>query len=153
MDININGVDLRVWRNGDIFRYFKGKGGFYREIPNKKNTTNGYNQITLNYKGYLKHRIIAYCYLGLNINNTEIQIDHIDHNRINNNVENLRLVSGQENQFNRSNVKGYCLEKKTNKYKAQIVISKKSIHLGVFETEEEAHNAYLEAKEKYHIFN
>jgi len=153
MDININGVDLRVWRNGDIFRYYKTRGGFYKEIPNIKNSSYGYNEFKLNKKMYFRHRIIAYSYLGLDINNSKIHIDHIDHNKINNNVNNLRLVNHQQNQFNRINVKGYHLEKQTNKYKAAIVISKKSITLGRFETEEEARNAYLEAKEKYHLFN
>ena len=151
MDIELNGIKLRVWRNGDIFRYYE-KGGFYREQPNIRNHSAGYNSFQLNKKMYYRHRIIAYCYLGLNINNTEIHIDHIDHNKINNNVENLRLVSNQQNQFNRSNVKGYYYDKRRNKFYAKITLNKR-INLGGFDTEEEAHNAYLEAKEKYHIFN
>ena len=38
-----------------------------------------------------------------------------------------------------------------NKWRASIRINTKPIHIGYFDTEEEAHQAYLQAKEKYHI--
>ena len=65
-------------------------------------------------------------------------------------MNNLRIVSQQENSFN-TNAKGYSFDKSRNKYQAIIGINGKNIHLGRFDTEEEARNAYLEAKEKYHI--
>ena len=57
-------------------------------------------------KTYLHHRIIGYAFLGLDIDNVFTCIDHIDRNRINNNWLNLRLVTKQQNAFNR-NAKGY----------------------------------------------
>jgi len=152
MDIILNGVELQVYTTGEIFRYYKSNGGFYREIYNVNNHI-GYNQFQLNKKKYYRHRIIAYCYLGLNIDNGEIFIDHIDHDTLNNNVENLRLVSNQQNQFNRSNVKGYYYSKRYKKYVGEIRVNRKKKFLGYYATTEEAHNAYLEAKEKYHKFN
>ena len=63
-------------------------------------------------------------------------------------MNNLRIVTNQENQFNR-NAKGY--HKNGKKFQAQISINGKNINLGMFDTKEEAHQAYLQAKEKYHI--
>ena len=66
----------------------------------------GYVRVRLNGKVYKNHRIIAYAFLGLDINNPKQIIDHIDKNRQNNNVNNLRIVTSQENSFN-TNAKGY----------------------------------------------
>ena len=112
MDIVLNNVTLRVWRNGDVFR--KMTGGWWREVANTPNAQ-GYNMIRCSsnniQKPYLRHRIIAYCYLGLDLNDTKQHIDHIDHDKSNNDIMNLRIVTNQENHFNRSNVKGYTWEK------------------------------------------
>ena len=81
-------------------------------------------------------------------------IDHIDRNPLNNSINNLRCVNVAQNGWNRSdNIKGYQYDKR-NKYRpyvAQIFINGKKICLGCYETAEEAHNVYLEAKQKYHI--
>ena len=77
-------------------------------------------------------------------------IDHIDMNKINNNLSNLRIVNNQQNSFN-TNAKGYTWRQKVNKYQANIRINNKLIHLGLFTTEKEARQAYLDAKLIYHI--
>ena len=78
------------------------------------------------------------------------EIDHIDRNRSNNKISNLRYVTKSKNQHNRNNTKGYCLDKENNKFLSPISLNNKSIHLGYFDTEEEAKQAYLEAKKTYH---
>ena len=78
------------------------------------------------------------------------QIDHIDNCKNNNNIENLRVVNNSENKQNSSNVKGYSWSKKRNKYEAQIRVNDKSHHIGSYDTAEEAREAYLVAKIKYH---
>jgi hypothetical protein len=82
--------------------------------------------------------------------NLELQIDHISRNKLDNSIENLRLVTHQENQFNRD-AKGCSFNK--GKWVAYIKINGKQIHLGRYNTQEEAHNKYLEAKKKYHIIS
>ena len=93
-------------------------------------------------------RIVGYAFLGLDIDNPKQQIDHIDRNRQNNNMNNLRIVSNQENSFNQT-AKGYS--KNGKRFQAQICFNNKRLNIGRFDTEEEARNAYLQAKEKYHI--
>ena len=109
----------------------------------------GYFQISINKKLYLSHRLIYIWHYG-NIE-SHIHIDHINRIRNDNNIENLRLVTCQENNFNRGMVKGYDFHKKTNKFRAQIEINNKKINLGMFNTKEEAREAYLKAKQEIHI--
>ena len=80
-------------------------------------------------------------------------IDHINGNRSDNRILNLREVTYQENHFNRTAVKGYSYHKPNNKYVARIKANGKQIHLGYFDKPEEARACYLENKEKYHKIN
>ncbi len=77
-------------------------------------------------------------------------IDHINRVKNDNRIINLREVTQQENNFN-TNAKGYSWHKRQKKWQASIRKDYKVIHLGCFEIEEEARNAYLEAKKIYHI--
>jgi hypothetical protein len=47
--------------------------------------------------------------------------------------------------------KGYTFNKSKNTWRVRIQINNKCIYIGSFKTEDEARNAYLKAKEKYHI--
>lgn len=82
-------------------------------------------------------------------------IDHINGIKSDNRISNLRKVTNQQNSFNKPNSRGYYYEKSSGKYKSQIGITvdntKKRIFLGRYDTEQEANNAYLEAKKIYHI--
>lgn len=76
-------------------------------------------------------------------------IDHINGDRHDNRKCNLRICTHQQNMCHKSNIKGYsCLANGT--YRAQIMLNGKTIPLGVYATEEEAHAAYLGARHLYH---
>ncbi len=81
------------------------------------------------------------------------EIDHINGIRNDNRISNLRAVTRQQNQWNRKTSKGYYIAqyKDSIYYEAQIYLNTKRIRLGSYKTEEEARNAYLAAKEKYHV--
>jgi hypothetical protein len=115
-------------------------------------TKNGYLQMKIDGKMYLCHRIIAHAFGILDIH-SELMIDHINfdktNDKTNNCIFNLRPATPQQNQFN-TNAKGYCWHKNNNKWQAYIILDGKQIHLGCFDTEEEARQAYLEAKKIYH---
>jgi hypothetical protein len=108
----------------------------------------GYKFIRIYDKKIKIHRIIGYLFLGLDIYNKEQVIDHINGIRNDNRLENLRIVSQQQNMWNMKNIKGYV--KHQNKFRAQIRLNKKCIELGSYKTEEEARQAYLDAKKIYH---
>lgn len=93
------------------------------------------------------HRLI----LGLQKGDGK-EVDHINHNGLDNRRSNLRIVSRSENQWNRRNPKGYTWWERTKKWQACIKRDRRKIHLGYFDTEQQAHQAYLDAKKKYHCF-
>ena len=84
-------------------------------------------------------------------------IDHIDGDRANNRLNNLREVTPRENNFNRKvrsdnilGVKGVSKHTTSDKYVAQIQIDGKKQHIGLFNTIEEAAKAYeLKAHELF----
>jgi hypothetical protein len=83
-----------------------------------------------------------------------LDIDHINGNRLDNRLCNLREASKSENSRNRKaragRLKGASFNKVNGKWQARIVAGKKSISLGYFQTEEDAHAAYCHASKIYH---
>ena len=102
----------------------------------------------------LMHRVVYYAHnqdWNIHDSTRDNSIDHIDNNRQNNQIDNLRVVTNRQNCQNRKNVKGYTWNKERQKWKAKIKINGKDIHLGYYENESEAREAYLKAKSIYHI--
>ena len=117
-------------------------------------TEDGYARSKINKKNVYMHHVV----FGEKYNKKIMLIDHRDCNRINNTIENLRLVTYQENTWNvketcnnSTGFTGVSLEKGTQKYRARINVNYKNIHLGCFDTLEDAINARMLAKEKYHV--
>lgn len=128
----------------------------WREI--KFHKTQGYDQCQITVDGkprnFLKHRLVKLAHdptFDIFDTSQSNYIDHENHTRDDNSNDNLRVVTNQQNCFNRSNVKGYCWHKKRKKWMAYIKINGKNKHLGYFKKEEDARNAYLVAKAKYHV--
>lgn len=90
----------------------------------------------------------------LKVNSKEI-VDHINCNGLDNRKENLRIVTNQQNQWNRSNKnRGVIMDNRKDYLKkrwiAQIKFNYKNIFLGRFKTKDEALNArHLKQKELY----
>lgn len=145
----INGRRLVVCKNGDAYGLRKWSNEMYL-IKNVANQSERYNHINCGSKMILRHRIMGYTFLGLDIDNPKDQIDHQDGNKLNNSLNNLRVVNHQQNQWNRTTAKGYYWVKKSKKWGAQIRLNGKYIYLGCYSTESEARNAYITAKLIYH---
>jgi hypothetical protein len=144
---------LRVYRDGRVERKWK-RGGKWKIVKNNANQVMGYNQLKIDDTMVLRHRLMAYCFIGLPtlLFDREIEIDHIDRNTLNNNVGNLRLATRQEQNWN-TRAKGYYLDKRDGRFYSDIMVNHKKIHLGGFDTAEKASEAYQKSKSIYHHIN
>ncbi|MDR6389161.1 HNH endonuclease [Paraburkholderia phenoliruptrix] len=95
----------------------------------------------------LMHRFI----LGL-MKGDPREVDHINGNPLDNRKANLRICTRVENcrnmgisSRNKCGFKGVVLNKLRGRYQSKIVVHGKRIHLGYFDTAEEAHAAYCRA--------
>ena len=126
--------------------YPKGK---WLVVENNSNHGDGYCQVTWNGKKTLYHTIVWILSTGEDIPEG-LQIDHINGDRIDNRIENLRLVTSRENGQNmkvhrEGKLIGCGFTKRDSRYMARLVIDKKAIFLGYYDTKEEAHNIYVRA--------
>ena len=94
-------------------------------------------------KTHLLHRLV--CCAFINNSNNKQFVDHIDNNRTNNHIGNLRFATNKENQQNSklssrntSTVKGVYFEKSHKKWRAQIRIDGIKIHIGYYDDLEDA---------------
>jgi hypothetical protein len=116
------------------------------------NHGDGYRCVSINNKRYLEHRIIFLIHHGY----LPQFIDHIDCNKLNNRIENLREASNAQNSQNNSiirsasGVKGVYYNRKRNKYHGQIWANGKCKCVGYFENLNDAKNAMLNARIKLH---
>lgn len=140
------------------FKYLKNKGVLIRLKTTNRNSKffegkiagtidkNGYRSVSVNNKKYLIHRLIWF------IENKEwpICVDHINGNKLDNRIENLRAVSNRQNSQNSHNHRkgklvGCSFFKRDQTWMSQIVIKGKKKYLGSFPTEQKAHEAYKNA--------
>ena len=114
----------------------------------------GYLQICLNKNGVKQttyiHKIVYYSFNKQNklTSLDDLVIDHIDGNKTNNNLDNLRKITNRENTARAMNNpwgRGVHYYPARNKYSAAININNVRYHLGMFLTAEEAHNSYQTA--------
>lgn len=116
----------------------------------------GYIRITVD-----QHRVWAHRLVWLYVNGTWPlqQIDHINGNPSDNRLANLRDVSPQTNMQNERQARRrknggtllgahWCMTWK--RWKSSIITSGKLMHVGWFDTEQQAHDAYVAAKRRLH---
>jgi hypothetical protein len=114
----------------------------------------GYLAVRIDYKAYLCHRLAWFYVHGVW---PKGQIDHRDTIKHHNWIDNLRDVTQSVNQQNQvkasSNNKSGFLGVRLHecgRYSAQIYVNRSHRNLGYYDTPEEASQAYLAAKRKYH---
>lgn len=115
--------------------------------------THGYKFGAIFGKNYRAHRVIWAMTFGAW---PDGQIDHINGNRSDNRIENLRVVSNAENQrnskirsTNTSGAAGVSWNKRCAKWQARITVNHKRIHLGYFGNKDDAIAARKSAEIKY----
>jgi len=140
---------FRISENGELERLFRGLD--WRTVDCKCNHNEGYCAVRLRGSNINYHTIVWILINGF-IEDENAVIDHIDGNKLNNKIENLRLVTNRENCQNRTThragrLTGCFLDKRWNKWQARIRINSKRISLGYYNTELEAHTIYCIACE------
>lgn len=80
----------------------------------------------------------------------DMVIDHINGKRSDNRLSNLRVVTKRMNDQNRTKARGCDWYKPRRLWRARITIDGRELVLGMFNSEREAHAAYLSVKVKNH---
>ena len=163
-------LELRYEEVARLFTYDRETGVLYWRIRNSNNTrrnyvagsikgnNNGYRRVRIKGKIYMEHRIIMMLCFGHIPENAEI--DHINHVRDDNRLCNLRFVTRSDNSRNKSvssksttGVTWVHFSRARKKYVAQTRVNRKTMHLGIFKTLEEAAAARAEANLKFKFNN
>lgn len=142
--------------------YYKDGGLYWKENRGKNKTKdkrigwqrpNNYRYASINNVSCMEHRLVFLYHHGY----LPAFIDHIDGNKGNNAIENLREATKQQNEFNKgtnttntSGYKGVSYHKGDGKWRATMRVNGKQKHLGNFDTPEEAQAAYCKAAAALH---
>lgn len=151
----------KVSNYGNIKSLFKGED---KAIVLKTSIVLGYVSCGLWSGGKGKmiknHRIVAQAFIP-NPNNLP-EVNHIDGNKLNNHVSNLEWCTSRENTSHRDN--GNKIRKSKyigvsptshtlKRWKAYCLLNKKQNHLGTYDSEEKAYQAYLNFLKENNIEN
>jgi len=154
----LNNTTMKVFRDGRIHTFHNQR----KTWTNRKVKLDryGYYAISFGKDGSrlhtMVHIVVALCYLGEKPDG--YQVDHINNIRTDNRLENLQYISKIDNDRKRLDhkrgqaIKGFSITKR-GKFRARVRHYGKYIDLGSYDTEEEARQAYVEAKLKYHNVN
>lgn len=144
----------------DEFTYNPDTGEFSRvkckrsDFIGKKAGTirNGYLTITVGSRQYLAHRLV---WLYVHGRWPKGDLDHANRDTLDNRLANLREATrGQNNanapasRANKIGLRGVFYQKHAGRWRAQIKCDGRTIHLGYFDTPEQAHAAYQKAARK-----
>ena len=109
----------------------------------------GYRKIKIRKRSYQAHRLAWFYVYG---EWPLAEIDHINGVRDDNRIANLREATHTENSWNSKKRCNRCYAKGVDvvngRFRARITAQRKTIHLGCYDTEEEARAAYVAAAEK-----
>lgn len=147
----------------ELFSYDQKTGVFKRKIPRGNQSLSAIPGTKLHPSGrkymhvdgctYFSYRLAwLYVYGRFPIN----EIDHIDGNKGNDSIDNLREATRKINAQNKrtpmaNNKSGYLgVNKRGNRYRARIRVDGKLINIGHFLTPQEAHEAYMRKKTELH---
>jgi hypothetical protein len=120
-------------------------------------TSKGYIYIGINRKQIFAHRLAWLYVYGIM---PPEQVDHINRNRSDNRISNLRLCNNIENaqnaklnKNNKSGFKGVSWEKNRKKWQVYVYINKRGKFFGYFDDLHEANLVATNARKKFHPFN
>lgn len=138
-----------------LFRYAKARPRVrVGNVAGHQHKGHGYIQIKLDDRLYLAHRL---AWLYVHGDWPTDQLDHIDRDRVNNRIANLREVDNARNaqncglqQNNKSGGKDVCWYKRKSRWMVRITIDGERKFLGYFADHNDALTARLNAEKVYH---
>jgi hypothetical protein len=139
---------LRYEPDTGLFFWLSNKGTAKAGDVAGATASNGYTNICIDRRIYKAHRLAWLYVYGAPPSN---QVDHINGVKNDNRIANLRQATNFENSQNHTSF-GVHLHKEKNKWQARIRVRDKRLHLGYFESKQDAVSAYLKAKEIHHQF-
>ena len=143
----------------ELISYDPNTGVFTRRMKGRQKpigwpNQEGYLRAELDCQRFLLHRL-AFLYMTGSVPDGEV--DHINGNPADNRWSNLRIADRAQNSKNRRKLassqtkfKGVSKQPDCNRWRAEIFADGRKIYLGLFQTPEEAHAAYVDASQKYH---
>jgi HNH endonuclease/AP2 domain len=144
--------ELFEYRDGDLYWKVVRKGTKKHKKAGTLNSQ-GYLQTQINGKIYKNHRLI---FIMFNDWQPE-QIDHIDQNKLNNKIENLRPATNAENARNtkvrctsQSGIKNVRWDKRRNKWQVRLKHEGKEKHIGYFNDLKLAEQTAIESRKFYY---
>jgi hypothetical protein len=149
---NVKSLSRIILKNGKYPSLTKEK------ILKPKISNVGYQEVNLskNGKTYMRsiHQLIAVEFLNHTPCGLKLVINHIDYNKLNNNIFNLEIVTNRENSYHKhknvsSQFIGVHFDRKRKKWISKIWIANQRIYLGSFDKEESAGEAYIKALNNY----
>ena len=150
--------DLVTFEDG-VFRWKRDHKYFKKikagDVVGSGSLKNGYRCTAIGGKQYYQHRLI---WLYVHGSWPDGPIDHINGNKSDNRIENLRIATPSQNQHNRKKTKSKsgmtgAYKHWSGRWYSTIMVENKKHYLGMFETEEAAAKAYADAKAKLHPFS
>jgi hypothetical protein len=107
----------------------------------------GYKQGNVLGRHYKAHRVIWALHYG---SAPDGHIDHINHDKADNRISNLRDVAKRTNHLNLSRRAGPMgVGRFRQRWRARIMVNYREVHLGTFDTEQEAIAARLNAQREH----
>lgn len=149
--------EYRVSNKGEVKSIKFGRELIMKQTLNRS----GYNQIWLcgfNRKRFYVHRLVFFSFMKFLPDANDKVIDHIDSNKLNNSIDNLRVITHRDNMSKERTKKSALpvgvsyrynymnTRKDTKKYRSYITINGSIKHLGYFDNIDEASDAYIKAK-------
>lgn len=130
------------WENGNIYRVYA--YCIKKVVPYK--SSDGYWRIGFNRRSFRLAAIKWAMFYNKTIPNGYV-IDHIDGNKLNDDISNLRLATYRENAQNRKKHRegklvGCSYQKKNGKWLSTIRVDQYRVFLGLYKDEEEGHEIY-----------
>lgn len=150
MKIKISNANLYILVDDEDYEWLnQWKWSLLKSGYARRNIAISKNGRVVRQKTILMHRQLLNAPKGM-------EVDHINHDKLDNRKANIRLATKQENAFNRESInptsgyKGVYWQSHTGNWRVIIVVDGKSKYYGGYKTKEEAAKVYNEAAKECH---